>query len=161
MIEALLERLVALWPAVALTCLIAYSLKSYLNKGLNKYPGPFWAGITDIWRFQDVCKRRPDITQLRLHRHHGDVVRLGPNVLSFASPKALKTIYGLNKGFVKVRHKSTNEENVFANETSPNSTLFNKLSVMASDFLLSSRRPMRRTMQVFVDVSIMRSPCRL
>ncbi|RYO73661.1 hypothetical protein DL764_010439 [Monosporascus ibericus] len=40
---------------------------------------------------------------LRLHAKYGDVVRLGPNTLSFADPKALKSIYGLNKGFVKVR----------------------------------------------------------
>lgn len=30
------------------------------------------------------------------------MVRLGPNTLSFADPAALKAIYGLNKGYVKV-----------------------------------------------------------
>jgi hypothetical protein len=102
MIESILENLLAYWLPITLTCLVAYGFKNYLNKGLNKYPGPILAGFTDIWRFQDVCKRRPDITQLNLHEKHGDVVRLGPNALSFASPRALKTIYGLNKGFVKV-----------------------------------------------------------
>jgi len=36
-----------------------------------------------------------------LHRQYGDIVRVGPNVLSSADPRAIKIIYGLNKGFVK------------------------------------------------------------
>ncbi|KAL9943425.1 hypothetical protein ACHAPW_007682 [Verticillium nonalfalfae] len=53
------------------------------------------------WRFYDVWGQRPENTHIALHKKHGDVVRLGPNTLSFADPAALKTIYGLNKGFVK------------------------------------------------------------
>ncbi|KAK7750744.1 hypothetical protein SLS62_007295 [Diatrype stigma] len=49
----------------------------------------------------DVYGQRPELTHQRLHAKYGDVVRLGPNTLSFADPKALKTIYGLNKGFLK------------------------------------------------------------
>ena len=37
-----------------------------------------------------------------MHKEKGDIVRLGPNALSFADPKALKDIYGLKKGFTKV-----------------------------------------------------------
>ena len=59
------------------------------------------ASITDWWRFYDVYKRRPETTHRQLHAKHGSVVRLGPNVLSFSDPKAMKTIYGLNKGFIK------------------------------------------------------------
>ena len=72
----------------------------YRNK-LNRYPGPLLASFTDWWRFLDVYRRRPDITHIALHEKHGDVVRLGPNMLSFSDPKALKSIYGLNKGFIK------------------------------------------------------------
>ncbi|KAJ5086944.1 Cytochrome P450 [Penicillium alfredii] len=79
--------------------ILAISLVSqYFHGGLNKYPGPFIANFTHLWRFHDVLRRRPDITHLRLHRKFGDIVRLGPNVLSFADPNALKAIYGLNKG---------------------------------------------------------------
>lgn len=60
------------------------------------------ASLTDWWRFVDVWNRRPEITHLKLHEKYGDVVRLGPNTLSFADPAALKAIYGLNKGYVKV-----------------------------------------------------------
>lgn len=90
------------WLQFQFFVLTAYFLRNKYSHGLSKYPGPFLASLTDWWRFFDVWGRRPDITHVMLHRQHGDVVRLGPNCLSFADPAALKSIYGLNKGFVKV-----------------------------------------------------------
>ena len=103
MLANILPILLEYWLGVLLLCIIAYLASNRFNHGLQKYPGPFLASITDWWRFIDVWGRRPDITQVKLHRQHGDIVRLGPNALSFANPKALKQIYGLNKGFIKVR----------------------------------------------------------
>ena len=102
MIESVISTLARHWPVAAVLALTAYLLSNYFNHGLNKYPGPFVARFTNWWRFYDVYKRRPDITDLKLHRQHGDVVRLGPNKLSFANPAAIKQIYGLNKGMTKV-----------------------------------------------------------
>lgn len=90
-----------LWLLLLVTC---YLIKTKYSKGLNKYPGPLLASFTNWWRFFDVRAKRAEHTQIRLHRQHGDIVRLGPNVLSFADPKAIKDIYGLNKGFVKASH---------------------------------------------------------
>lgn len=105
MLDSILPLLRAHWPWVLTIAGVVYLLSNYFNHGLNKYPGPVAARFTNWWRVVDVWGRRPDITHLALHRRHGDVVRLGPNTLSFANPKALKQIYGLNKGFVKVgRH---------------------------------------------------------
>lgn len=87
---------------VGVSLIGAYLFRNRYHHGLNKYPGPVLASLTDWWRFWDVINRRPDITHIKLHEKNGDVVRLGPNTLSFADPAALKTIYGLNKGFVKV-----------------------------------------------------------
>ena len=98
------------WPVFASVFALAYLLSHYFKHGLNKYPGPFTATLTDWWRFFDVYKRRPDITHLRLHRQYGDIVRLGPDTLSFASPTAVKQIYGLNKGMVKVHGKLVHGE---------------------------------------------------
>lgn len=90
------------WVAVCLISVIALLVRNRFYNRLDKYPGPFLASLTDWWRLWDVYKQRPEVTHLRLHAKHGDVVRLGPNCLSFADPEALKVIYGLNKGFVKV-----------------------------------------------------------
>jgi cytochrome P450 len=89
------------WAAACLVGLAAWLLRNRLRNGLHRYPGPVAASLTDWWRLWDVYKQRPDVTHLKLHAEYGDVVRLGPNCLSFADPEALKTIYGLNKGFVK------------------------------------------------------------
>lgn len=102
MLQFILSVLLHHWPAVLLLLLTAKLGSNYFNHGLNKYPGPLVASLTDLWRFFDVWGRRPDITHVKLHRKHGDIVRLGPNTLSFGNPLALKAIYGLNKGFVKV-----------------------------------------------------------
>ncbi|KAJ5578689.1 uncharacterized protein N7459_007653 [Penicillium hispanicum] len=89
------------WLPFSLIALFLWLVKNRYSKGLNKYPGPLLASLTDLWRFFDVYGRRPEITHRSLHGKFGDVVRLGPNTLSFSDPRALKTIYGLNKGFTK------------------------------------------------------------
>lgn len=101
MLEEIVAVLLARWQIVLAAAIAAICLKNYFKNGLNKHPGPALASVSDWWRFWDVYRRRPDITQLALHRKHGDVVRLGPNCLSFSNPRAIKQIYGLNKGMTK------------------------------------------------------------
>ncbi|KAK2787600.1 hypothetical protein FQN53_005050 [Emmonsiellopsis sp. PD_33] len=100
-IGSLLQTLSRHWSLVFITLFSGWLLRNRYRNGLNKYPGPFLASLTDWWRFWDVYGRRAEITHQALHAKYGDVVRIGPNTLSFADPAALKTIYGLNKGFVK------------------------------------------------------------
>lgn len=102
MIGSLLLTISYQWHLILPVVLVAYLASNYFFKGLHRYPGPLIARFANVWRLVDVWSRRPDITHIELHRRHGDVVRLGPNVLSFSDPAAIKTIYGLNKGFVKV-----------------------------------------------------------
>jgi hypothetical protein len=99
----ILPVLVRYWPLVTISLVAAFLLNNKYWKGLNKYPGHWAAGYSNWWRLWDVNKRNHQWTNISLHRKHGDVVRLGPNVLSFADPRAIKAIYGLNKGVVKVR----------------------------------------------------------
>ncbi|KAI0876746.1 cytochrome P450 [Hypoxylon argillaceum] len=89
------------WALGAVLVTGAWLIKNRYCNGLNEYPGPFLASLTDLWRLWVVWGRQAEVTHRKLHAQYGDVVRLGPKTLSFADPKALKTIYGLNKGFVK------------------------------------------------------------
>lgn len=100
--DQILHAVLQHWASALLIIVAAWLIRNRYHNGLNKYPGPFLASLTDWWRFVDVLNRRPELTHLKLHEKHGDVVRLGPNTLSFADPAALKAIYGLNKGYVKV-----------------------------------------------------------
>lgn len=81
----------------ALYCLI-------LNRRRHSsIPGPFFAGLTDLWQFfyqwndhswVDVCRD--------LHKRYGNVVRYGPNKLSFSDPAAVGVIFATNPPFEKV-----------------------------------------------------------
>lgn len=93
--------LISYWPFVLLAALVVHYIRNKYYNGLNKYPGPRLAAYTNWWRFFDTLNRHAEHTHLKLHEKHGDIVRLGPNVLSIADPRAIKTIYGLNKGMTK------------------------------------------------------------
>ncbi|KAL8833026.1 MAG: hypothetical protein Q9170_004554 [Blastenia crenularia] len=101
MLDRLFSLVVEHWLAISIFFFVAYLTRNRFNRSLHRYPGPFLASLTDWWRFFDVLGRRPEVTLIKLHKQHGDIVRLGPSVLSFADPSAMKVIYGLNKGFVK------------------------------------------------------------
>ncbi|KAK1063812.1 hypothetical protein LTR74_009142 [Friedmanniomyces endolithicus] len=89
------------WPLLLLSALAIHLLRNKLHNGLNKFPGHPVAAYTNWWRFFDALGRKAEKTHVALHRKYGDIIRLGPNVLSFADPRAIKIIYGLNKGMVK------------------------------------------------------------
>lgn len=82
--------------------ILAWLLQNYFNKGLNKFDGPLLASLTNWWRLLVVVRRKSHLEYLELHQKFGDVVRLGPNAVSFANPEAVKVIYGLNSKLVKV-----------------------------------------------------------
>ena len=102
LVKELIDLALYYWPLSLIFGSVVYFLRKKYHNGLNKYPGHPLAAYTDWWRFFDALGRRTEQTHVQLHRKYGDIVRLGPNVLSFANPAAIKTIYGLNKGFIKV-----------------------------------------------------------
>ena len=71
------------------------------TSSLNKLPGPFWARYTNLWRLLSVYKGHSDLTQLHLHRKHGDFVRIGPNCVSISDPSYIKTIYPTRDPLIK------------------------------------------------------------
>ncbi|KAK5653322.1 hypothetical protein OQA88_9013 [Cercophora sp. LCS_1] len=134
LLDQILQLLVQHWVSVVLVGVLAWLVKNRYHNGLNKYPGPFLASLTDWWRFWDVYKRRPENTHIALHKKYGGVVRLGPNALSFSDPDALKTIYGLNKGFIK------SDFYVVQQSTVKGHSLQSLFSTVDNDFHMQFRR---------------------
>lgn len=98
----ILSFLCTYWPIVLLLACIGWGISNKYNRGLNKYPSAHWlASYTDLWRYFDVKSCEAEKTHLAAHKKHGDIVRLGPNILSFADPRCIRIIYGLNKGMTK------------------------------------------------------------
>ena len=82
---------------------VLYLLRVRYSRGLNKFPGPFLASFTDLWKIWYIYTTPEQNLYLDIHRKYGDVVRIGPKQLSFADPRAINEIYGTGGGNQKVR----------------------------------------------------------
>ncbi|KAH7195432.1 cytochrome P450 [Fusarium oxysporum] len=100
-LDLFLEHPWAYLTAAVVGLLVTKLLVNKYGNGLNGIPGPALASFTDLWRFLDVYRRRPEVTQIALHEKYGTVVRLGPNTVSIADPAAIQTIYAHNSGYTK------------------------------------------------------------
>lgn len=90
-----------------------YNIFSFLSKiiadgcyhalfgALSHIPGPFLAKFSSLWIILQCRFARRSESVLQQHRRHGNVVRIAPNNISFASRLALETIYGHKSGFIK------------------------------------------------------------
>ncbi|KAA8652914.1 cytochrome P450 [Aspergillus tanneri] len=68
---------------------------------LRHIPGPFLASLTNFTRMSWVSTKKAHLIHQEIHQKYGDVVRLGPNMVSISDPSAILTIYPMRKGFVK------------------------------------------------------------
>lgn len=88
--------------ALGAIALVIQYVVVYLNSPLKKIPGPILAKFSNIWRFYNHYGQTHIETQKQLHEKYGDVVRLGPNIVSVADASLLKTIYSTRGTFLKV-----------------------------------------------------------
>ncbi|KAI5927227.1 cytochrome P450 [Camillea tinctor] len=98
-------------PALALGAIgvLLYHVVAYFTSPLKDIPGPFWAKITDLWRFIDHYHATQPITQRRLHDELGPAVRIGPNAVSLSDPSLLKTVYSTRGHFLKSDFYTVND----------------------------------------------------
>ncbi|KAI0319719.1 high nitrogen upregulated cytochrome P450 monooxygenase 2 [Amylostereum chailletii] len=61
---------------------------------LARYPGPFPAKITKWWSSYIITKGKQHLYYQALHERYGDVVRVGPNELSFRDASFITDILG-------------------------------------------------------------------
>ncbi|KAF7375220.1 hypothetical protein MSAN_00408600 [Mycena sanguinolenta] len=67
---------------------------------LAKYPGPLFCKVSKLWFTAIAMKGKQHIYYLELHQRYGDVVRIGPNELSFCDVNAIVPMMG-SKGMPK------------------------------------------------------------
>ena len=77
--------------AIYVFALITYRI--YFHP-LAKYPGPLFAKVTDLYSTYHALRGDRHLEFWRCHEKYGNIVRFGPNSLSFNSNTALKEIYG-------------------------------------------------------------------
>ncbi|OQE04404.1 hypothetical protein PENVUL_c033G10168 [Penicillium vulpinum] len=67
--------------------------RAFLHR-LSRFPGPFLARLSNFYvTALSARKLHPFEETEKLHKRHGDYVRLGPNELSITDPRAVKAIY--------------------------------------------------------------------
>ncbi|RFU28115.1 hypothetical protein B7463_g8227, partial [Scytalidium lignicola] len=76
----------------------AYVIYQQFISPLSKFPGPFWASLSPLWKL--IVFRRGDfhLTILRLHEKYGRTVRIAPNEVIIAEGSAIRQIYGTVEG---------------------------------------------------------------
>lgn len=94
------------WPlgflsSIALALLTAHLLYNKFRPGLWDIPGPRLAAYTPLWRLWDVIKGSAQVHAVELHRKHGKLVRIAPNVVSVGDGEAIPTIYNIKGTFIK------------------------------------------------------------
>ncbi|GME58427.1 cytochrome p450 family protein [Neofusicoccum parvum] len=95
------QNLLALGLASSLLMLFAYCIYQRFLSPLAKYPGPFWASLTDVWYAYQSAQVDLHRRLIHLHEKYGEIVRVKPNKLSIASPEGFKVIYSAGHNFVK------------------------------------------------------------
>ncbi|KFY72655.1 hypothetical protein V499_07239 [Pseudogymnoascus sp. VKM F-103] len=86
--------------AILISC--GYILYNVYLHPLSKYPGPFWSAATHIPRVRVLLSGQLSYHVLELHEKYGDVVRIGPNELSYNNANAWKDIYGFKQGHAQL-----------------------------------------------------------
>jgi benzoate 4-monooxygenase len=89
---------------VLLLAVVAVVVSGVYNRRfhpLSKFPGPFWAAQTDVWRVYQLWTRRMPDTLVGVHAKYGPVVRIGPNDLSFQPVEAINPIYKSGRKMIK------------------------------------------------------------
>ncbi|KAK2602804.1 hypothetical protein N8I77_009309 [Diaporthe amygdali] len=80
-------------PVLLATVLIRYVYLIWFHP-LSKYPGPKLAACTELWYARNWTGGKWHVELNKAHRKYGDIVRIAPNELSFASVQAFRDIYG-------------------------------------------------------------------
>jgi hypothetical protein len=81
---------------------LAYVVYMRYLHPLARYPGPFVASLTNVWKAYTMYQGQMEYVIRDLHDKHGSIVRIGPNDLVISHPDAVKQIYLSGSAFQKV-----------------------------------------------------------
>jgi len=93
--------LLSIGYAAFASCLliVSYILFYRYYHELHKFPGPFLASFTNLWKSYHVYNGDFELVLREAHRKYGRIVRIGPDHLDFSDASAIKTIYGSGRTF--------------------------------------------------------------
>lgn len=91
------------WPHVLALLFLIRLIRFKYHKGLNNIPGPFLGQFTGLWGFYHVIRGHA-VFEVEMHeKYKSPMVRVAPNTISICKAAAVRTIYGYQPPFEKVR----------------------------------------------------------
>lgn len=92
----------AIWLVLATSALLVlvHTFRTWYS--LRHIPGPFVASITNLQRAWWVKTGRAHLYHQAVHEKYGELVRIGPHMVSFSNPSAIPVVYPIRPGFPKV-----------------------------------------------------------
>ena len=143
---ALLSR-AYVWPFLMFLSYLIYV--RYLT-GLSRIPGPFLASVSNFWKIKAAWQEQMPQQNVALHKKHGPLVRIGPNMISVDDPSAMSMIYGFKPIFSKVSSYPPRKEPSRGTYQSsrPLSTPLSKQCIRARHWQIYSLPGLRSTMPI-------------
>jgi len=92
----------SLLGGISLVVMSAYVIYMRYLHPLARYPGPFIASLTNLWKAYSMYQGQMEYVIHDLHKKHGAIVRIGPNDLVISHADAVKQIYLAGSSFQKV-----------------------------------------------------------
>lgn len=89
------------WAIIISAALVIRALYRRYVSPLRKYPGPFLASISRLWKVISTASSQTQFDHIRLHEKYGPVVRIAPDEVSLASPEAARLLLSAGKRFTK------------------------------------------------------------
>lgn len=88
------RSLLILLTVAVITLVSSFLAYRVLFHPLARFPGPFLAKITGLWRTYQYSRGNWHEDIVSIHKKYGRVVRIAPNELAILDEKAMKTLYG-------------------------------------------------------------------
>lgn len=89
------------WPVLVPIFLTIRLLYKRYASPLRRYPGPFLASCSRLWKVYITVKGQANHDHIELHKKYGPIVRIAPNEVSINSPAAARTLLSPGKRFYK------------------------------------------------------------
>lgn len=87
--------------AVILSSLLLRALYRRYASPLRSYPGPVLASCSRLWKVMSTASGHTHLDHIALHQQYGPVVRIAPNEVSLASPRAARIVLSAGRRFHK------------------------------------------------------------
>jgi len=95
------DFIAAYWAILLPSAFVLRILYKRYASPLRKYPGPFLASFSRLWKVLSTASGHTHLDHVALHERYGPVVRIAPNEVSIASPEAARTVLSAGKHFYK------------------------------------------------------------